>query len=323
MTDFLLLEQLHRMIKEIPRPRLMFNKGISVKGFFRPYMSFSDYTMSSIFGNIDDITPVTVRFSSMMGDRGTADTLRNIKNMSVKFRGKDGNHDMICSSLPVSFINDKDKLLDMFDIFRIRRFFDGINRKAFWSFVVENPEALNCAVHLFSYEGISDSFIYIKWYSVYNAVWCNKNGDRWLVRYKWMPVNEEGTNGGLRRKVSNRNYAEFAAGFDPDIAVNELETRIGKKKYPALELYVQTLHIKGSMEPSAVDGTLIWDERKAPYMSAGIMILDELVSEKAAESTLSFAPGNDTRGISLYRTEMADITDYMCRIEEVERGAGI
>ena len=71
------------------------------------------------------------------------------------------------------------------------------------------------------------------------------------------------------------------------------------------------------MEPSAVDGTLIWDERKAPYMSAGIMILDELVSEKAAESTLSFAPGNDTRGISLYRTEMADITDYMCRIEAV------
>lgn len=323
MTDFLLLEQLHRMIKEIPRPRLMFNKGISVKGFFRPYMSFSDYTKSSIFGNIDEITPVDVRFSSMMGDRGTADTLRNIKNMSVKFRGKDGNHDMICSSLPVSFINDKDKLLDMFNIFHIRRYFDGINKKAFWRFVIENPEALNCAVHLFSYEGISDSFIYIKWYSVYNAVWCNKNGDRWLVRYKWMPVYEDGRSCGTQKKICNRNYAEFAAGFEPDIALNELETRIRKKNYPALELYVQTLSIKGCIEPSLLDGTLMWDERKAPYMSAGMMILDEIHLENDFENTVSFAPGSDTEGISLYRTELADIMDYMCRIEEVERGAGI
>lgn len=322
MADFLLLERLHKMIKEIPRPRLMFKKGLSVRGFFRPYMSFSDYTMSSVFGSINEITPVTVRFSSMIGDRGTADTSRNIKCMGIKFRTEAGNHDMICSSLPVQFINDKDKLMGMFGMFCIRRHFDGINKAGFWKFIVDNPEALNCAIRLFSYEGIADSYIYIKWYSVNNIVWHNDKGDKWLVRYKWLPVHEEDETG-RQRNTRNRNYAEFAAGFDPDIAISEIENSILKKKFPSFELYIQMLPFQESPDSMYLDGTLMWDETKNPYMSVGIMMLDELPEDDTLENNLSFVPGSDIRGISLHRTELTEVVDYMCRIEEMERGAGI
>ena len=104
MTDFLLFESLHKMIKETQKPRLMHKKGTCVKGYFRPFISLSDLTEASIFNSVDNVTPVSIRFSSMLGDNGTADSRRNIKCMSVKFHSIDGVYDMICQSLPVFFI---------------------------------------------------------------------------------------------------------------------------------------------------------------------------------------------------------------------------
>ena len=109
MTDFQMLEQIQRMIKEMPRPRLLFRKGLTVRGFFRPYMSFADHTQAEIFSSTDEVTPVTVRFASMFGQKGTADTVRNIKGMSVKFHGSE-EYDMVCQSIPVFFIDEKQKL---------------------------------------------------------------------------------------------------------------------------------------------------------------------------------------------------------------------
>ena len=308
------------MIKEIPKPRLMSRKGISARGFFRPYMPFSDYTMSSIFSSINEITPVTVRFASAIGELGTADTMRNIKSMGVKFKTGEKDYDMMCSSMPVQLINDKDKLLDLFECFHVRRYFDGINKNVFWKFVTENPEALNCAVRLFSYHGVSDSFIYINWYSVNSAVWHNDKGDKWLVRYKWQPVYESEYQPAMRINRRSRSYAEFAAGFDPDIALNEIESNISKKKFPTFELYIQTMRLDEDVDSAYLDGTLTWDEKLFPYTSVGIMMLDEACDNKASENDITFVLGNETEGISLYRTELTDIVDYMCRMERMERG---
>ena len=123
MTDFLLLEQLYKMIKGIPRPRLMFKKGIVLHGYFRPYMSLRDYTKSAIFEDADKVIPVIVRFQAMLGSGGTADTMRNIKGMNIKFLIDNNEYDMICQNIPVRFINDKEKLLDLFKIFYKREQF--------------------------------------------------------------------------------------------------------------------------------------------------------------------------------------------------------
>ena len=72
MTDFLMLQRIHRMIKELPRPRLLFRKGVTAEGFFRPYMSFSEYTKARIFGSFDEITPVTVRMRVDAGQPGNS-----------------------------------------------------------------------------------------------------------------------------------------------------------------------------------------------------------------------------------------------------------
>ena len=87
---------------------------------------------------------------------------------------------MICHSIPVFFIDEAEKFFDMADAFTKRYSFDGINTRRFWEFIVENPEAAHCALRLFSKEGLSGSYIGMKWYSADTCVWENAaGGDIW------------------------------------------------------------------------------------------------------------------------------------------------
>lgn len=320
MTDFLLLEELQRIIKEIPKPRLLFRKGITAQGFFRPYMSLADYTKAQMFSGAGVITPVKVRFSAMLGDYGTADTVRNIKKLEVRFMSEQGIYDMICHSLPVQLINDKDKLRDMFGIFCRKRWFDGINTESFWQFVTDNPEAVNAAVHLYSHEGLSDNYTNIKLYSVNTAKWINSTGTEFFVRYKWLPVHESGT-GKRAGNISSRNEAEFIAGFAPHRAHDELAARIESGRYPVFELYIQMMDSRRMAGKEALDPTLVWNENKTPFMSVGIMLLDKAEYETADKhEELLFSPGNTVGGISTCRDELSDIIEYMHRTEAMERG---
>lgn len=320
MTDFLLLSQMHKMIKEMSKPRLMFRKGVSARGFFRPYMSFSEYTRASILKNANETTPVAVRFSSMLGDGGTADTVRNIKEMDIKFMAGDGTYDMLCQSLPVFLIDDSAGLIDLCEAFSAGEFFDGIHGERFWSFLVKHPAAFNCAIRLFSHEGLSDSFVDINWYSVNIAEWENNLGEKFLVRYQWIPVTEKNA----EQKKLNRNTAEFMAGFDPHRAVRNLEDCVLQGKFPAYELYVQILDYKFSLHTSYTKRTLLWSEAAVPYITAGIMKLTHLPEDFHRESDmLSFAPGNTIDGIGLYRDAFSDMMDYIYRTEALERGASL
>ena len=244
MTDFQMLEHIQRMIKEMPRPRLLFRKGLTVRGFFRPYMSFADHTQAEIFSSTDEVTPVTVRFASMFGQKGTADTVRNIKGMSVKFHGSE-EYDMVCQSIPVFFIDEKQKLPDLIRAFTRSEHCDGLNSRRFWEFVAENPESLHCALRLFSYEGIAGTFINVKWFSVNTTVWENASGEKCFVRYRWIPSCPAAGSGedvtASREKVNDRITAEFMAGFDCDTAFKELASDISAGRFPSFDLYVQMI----------------------------------------------------------------------------------
>ncbi len=318
MTDFLLLENIHKMIKEIPKPRPAFRKGIAVRGFFRPYMSFGDYTRADIFDSGDRITPVKVRFSSMLGDNGTADTMRNIKSMNVKLMADAGEQDILCQNVPVYFINDTRKMERIIEAFTVRGKFDKINTKKFWEFVVDNPESLNCAVRFFSWRGVSDSYIYEKWYSVNNTVWLNDLNTRTWVRYRWVPLIENTANKEQKTAMYNRTYAEFMAGFDPDRALNQLERRIQGPNYPAFELQVQMLS-DDALEKSDLLYTAVWDEKRAPFIPVGTMVLNESTEGAKESDSICYAFGNTIDGIELYRDELMEMMDYYCRIESMER----
>lgn len=321
MTDFLLVEQLHRMMGELPRPRLMYRKGIGMRGYFKIYRSFEEYTSADIFCEMDRSFPVRARFSALLGDGGTADTRRNIKGFAVRLYSGAGEYDVVCSSLPVFFINRSRDFLELAESMRCRAWFDGIAFEKFWRFVVKHPEALHCALRLFSSEGLTASYRRICWYSVHTCVWNNEKGEQFLVRYRWIPVGNDrnGLKEGDDQIGEERIIADFMAGYNPDAAQDDLETAVAEGAFPAFELWVQIMDASYSSHPEYQRRTVSWNEAIFPPVRAGILKLTEMEPLEQSEK-LCFSPGHLGPGISLWGDEFSDFADYAHKAGGAERG---
>lgn len=327
MTDFLLVQQLHQMMGELPRPRLMFRKGIGMRGYFRPYRSFREYTSAEIFCEEDRSFAVRARFSALLGDGGTADTRRNIKGFAVRFQSGAGEYDVVCSSLPVFFINKSRDFTAMAEALRCKTWFDGIQTEKFWRFAAEHPESLHCILRLFSGEGLAASYRELSWYSVYTCVWSNEKGDRFLVRYRWKPLERENANreslqetGRSRgRAGEDRVMAEFLAGFNPDAAEDDLKEAVVEGQFPAYELWVQIADFHYSNHPEYQRCTVLWNETIFPPVRVGILKLTELKSQDETED-ICFSPGYLGPGISLPGDEFSAFMDYAHKAGGAERG---
>lgn len=318
MTDFLLPEKINNIIKSIPKPRLFYKKGIYVGGLFRPYMSFQEYTTAAMFSGSEVITPLTIRFSAMLGDESTPDTVRNIKKMEVRFFTLKGCYDMICQNIPVQFIKDEKKSIELFESFKNKRAFDGINKKSFWQFIVNNPESINAALHLYSNEGLTDSFINIKWYSVNLIHWINEAGEKYLIRIKWVPIVSEP----FEKEFLTIKSAEFISGFAPDIAHNELINNIENDSFPKLELQVQIIDENNAANEELYDPTLLWNERQFPFIPVGVLMINKILSD-TKRNEICFLMANTIEGVEHYNTGMNDVFDYIYKLEAMERGISL
>ena len=321
MTDFLLLEKLHEMVSQKRRRRIAFEKGICAKGFFQPYMSFSGYTRAGLFSDQDIRTPVLARFSSMMGDWGTADTARNIKALAVKFDTDDGEYDLLCQSLPVFFSHRWEKLPDIIDAMSKQSLFSGIDSRRFWRFIADNRESINCAIRLYSVYGISGSFFDMSWYTTGTFIWENDSGKKHMVRYRWVPVKKTPGIFALPReafKKMDRMSAEFMAGYDPDIAVDELREAMNGNGSLSYELQAQIAEKSRDPDDDCIKRTLCWDERIFPPMALGVMQLTGAIAAEY-DSKICFAPGNTVPGIGLCDDSFSAVSDYICRVCDTGR----
>ena len=319
MTDFILLEKLYTMVNDIPKPTLFHRKGLRASGYFRPYMDLGDYTKAHIFSSNDIVTPVDIRFSSMLGDDGTADTRRNIKGMEIKFNDIDCQYDMFCRSLPVMFIRDKDKLISLIDAFSTGKPFDKINNYKLWAFVCDNPQALNCMLRLYSAYGLVDSFVNIDWFSVNQFIWINRSNNKTLVKYRWAPINDYADKN-RNSKLLTRIKAEFISGYDPDRALNELKNSIDEQKYPTFELQIQMIDMNRCFNKQYFDRTLVWSEDEIPYKAVGILKINKYYENLYDGAKLVHSGCNNIDGIKVLGDELSRINGYLTMLETSERG---
>ena len=204
---------------------------------------------------------------------------------------------------------------------RCRTWFDGIAFEKFWRFVVKHPEALHCALRLFSSEGLTASYRRICWYSVHTCVWNNEKGEQFLVRYRWIPVGNDrnGLKEGDDRIGEERIIADFMAGYNPDAAQDDLETAVAEGVFPAFELWVQIMDASYSSHPEYQRRTVSWNEAIFPPVRAGILKLTEMEPLEQSEK-LCFSPGHLGPGISLWGDEFSDFADYAHKAGGAERG---
>ncbi|MCE3284949.1 MAG: catalase, partial [Steroidobacteraceae bacterium] len=113
LEDFILREKITHFDHERIPERVVHARGSGAHGYFECYQSLAEITRASLFREMGKRTPVFVRFSTVAGERGSADTVRDVRGFAVKFYTDEGIWDLVGNNIPVFFIQDAMKFPDL------------------------------------------------------------------------------------------------------------------------------------------------------------------------------------------------------------------
>jgi len=298
LQDVHLIEKLAHFDRERIPERVVHAKGAGAHGHFQVNKSMSKYSCANFLQDPKKKTPVFVRFSTVVGARGSADSVRDPRGFAVKFYTEEGNYDLVGNNLPVFFIRDAIKFPDMVHSFKpapdtnIPTASSANSR--FWDFISLTPESTHMITWLFSDRGTVKSFRTMEGFGVNTYKWVNKEGKEVYVKYHWKPT------AGVHS--IDRHESTRLAGEDPDIATRDLYDTIASGKTVEYELNVQLMDIADELKQNfdPLDATKTWPEDKFPLMPVGKMVLNRNPENYFAEvEQAAFCPASIVPGIEL------------------------
>ncbi len=194
MEDFHFREKITHFDHERIPERIVHARGAGAHGYFESYESMSKYTTAKFLDKPGKITPVFVRFSTVAGFRGSADTIRDARGFATKFYTEEGNYDIVGNNIPVFFIQDAIKFPDL--IHSIKPEPDNEIPQAstahdtFYDFVVSAPETSNMVMWVLSDRAIPRSYRMMEGFSVNTYRFVNSNGKGRFIKFIWKPLLE-------------------------------------------------------------------------------------------------------------------------------------
>lgn len=272
LQDFHLIEKLAHFNRERIPERVVHAKGAGAHGYFQVYKNMAEYTKAKFLQDPKKKTPVFVRFSTVVGSRGSADSVRDPRGFAVKFYTEDGNYDLAGNNLPVFFIRDAIKFPDMVHAFKpapdtnIPTSSSANSR--FWDFISLTPESTHMITWLFSDRGTVKSYRKMEGFGVNTFIWVNAKGKGIYIKYHWKPA------AGI--ETIDRHESARLAGEDPDVSTRDLYDWIASGKTVEYELNVQVMEFEDEfkLDFDPLDATKTWPEDKYPLMKVGKMVLD-------------------------------------------------
>jgi catalase len=294
LQDVHLIEKMAHFDRERIPERVVHAKGAGAHGYFQVYKSVAKYTKAKFLQEPDKQTPVFIRFSTVVGSKGSADTLRDPRGFAVKFYTEDGNYDLVGNNLPVFFIRDAIKFPDMVHAFKPAPNTNIPDDNRFWDFISLTPESTHMITWLFSDRGTVRSYRTMEGFGVNTYKWVNAEGKAVYVKYHWKPA------AGVH--PIDRHEATRLAGEDPDVATRDLYDTIALGKTAEWELFVQIMDIAEELKQTfdPLDVTKTWPEDKFPLMLVGKMVLNRNPENFFAEvEQAAFCPASIVPGIEL------------------------
>ncbi|MBE5961250.1 MAG: catalase [Lachnospiraceae bacterium] len=299
LQDVNLIDKIAHFDRERIPERVVHAKGAGAFGYFQNYCCMSDYTIANFLQVPNTKTPVFVRFSTVIGSKGSADTVRDPRGFAVKFYTCQGTYDIVGNNLPVFFIRDAIKFPDVIHSLKPAPHTNLRDPRRFWDFISLTPESTHMITWLYSDRGTIDDYTHMDGFSVNTYVWVNKNNKRFYIKYHWKTVQ------GL--KTIDRFEAERLAGSNPDIATEKLYNKIACGKCPKWELCVQVMDpdVVDSLDFDPLDDTKTWPEDQFPLIRVGMMILNKNPDNFFAQVEQSaFCPGNLVPGVDISADKM-------------------
>ena len=278
--------------------RVVHARGSGAHGYFQVYKSLSQYTKAAVLTDPSVKTPVFVRFSTVNGSRGSADTVRDARGFATKFYTRDGVWDLVANNIPVFFIQDAIKFPDLVHAFKPEADNEipqaSTAHNTFWDFISLSPESIHMIMWVMSDRAIPRSFRMMDGFGVHTFRLINEQGKSTLVKFHWKPLL------GVHSLVWDE--AQQLAGKDPDFHRRDLWEAIENKAYPEYELALQVLpEAEAEKVPfDVLDATKIWPEDQFPLQRVGKLTLNRNPDNFFTETEeVAFHPGNLIPGIDV------------------------
>ena len=298
MEDFHLREKITHFDHERIPERVVHARGAGAHGVFRSYGTASDVTAARFLARPGN-TEVFVRFSTVAGSRGSADTVRDVRGFAVKFYAAEGVFDLVGNNMPVFFIQDGIKFPDLIhaakpdpdrEIPQAQTAHD-----TFWDFVSLQPESTHMLMWAMSDRGIPRSYRTMEGFGVHTFRLVDGTGRSSLAKFHWKPL------AGVHSLVWEE--AQLAAGVDPDFHRRDLADAIDSGAFPEWELGLQVFPDSEDETFAGIDlldPTKIVPEELAPVVPIGLMTLNRNPSNYFAETEqVAFHVGHLVPGIEI------------------------
>ena len=296
LEDFILREKISHFDHERIPERVVNARGSGAHGVFKPYKSMVQYTSVGFLQDPGIETPVFVRFSTVAGGAGSADTVRDIRGFSVKFYTQEGNYDLVGSNVPVFFIQDAIKFPDLIHAIKPEPH-HGMPQATsahdtFWDFATLMPETTHMLMWAMSDRAIPRSLRMMEGFGVHAFRFVNAQGVSHFVKFHWKP--KLGVHG------LAWDEAQKLAGKDADFHRRDLWEAIDSGHFPEWELGVQIVDEGQESELGfdILDATKLIPESQVPVQLIGKMTLNRNPENFFAESEqVAFHPGHLLPGI--------------------------
>jgi catalase len=298
LEDFHAREKITHFDHERIPERVVHARGAGAYGYFEPYDdSLTDFTVAKFLTTPGKQTPVFVRFSTVAGSRGSADTVRDVRGFATKFYTDQGNYDLVGNNFPVFFIQDGIKFPDFVHAVKPEPHNEIPQAQSahdtLWDFVSLQPETLHTIMWLMSDRALPRSYRMMQGFGVHTFRFVNAAGEGTFVKFHWKP----------RLGVHSLVWDECqkVAGKDPDFNRRDLWDAIEAGQYPEWELGVQLVPEKDEFNFAfdLLDATKIIPEEQVPVRPVGRMVLNRnpdnffAETEQVAFCTANVVPGID------------------------------
>jgi catalase len=297
LEDFILREKITHFDHERIPERIVHARGSAAHGIFECYKPLGDLTRADLFSEAGKQTPVFVRFSTVLGERGSTDTARDVRGFAVKFYTQEGNWDLVGNNMPVFFIQDAMKFPDLVHAAKPEPHFAmpqaGTAHDTFWDFASLMPEITHMLMWAMSDRAIPRSYRTMQGFGVHTFRLVNASGESSFVKFHWTPL------AGTHSLVWDE--AVKISGADPDFHRRDLWEAIEAGVYPEWELGFQVFSEEQAERFTfdILDATKLVPEELVPIMPVGRMVLNRnpdnffAETEQVAFCTAHVVPGVD------------------------------
>ncbi|MEG2348757.1 MAG: catalase [Clostridia bacterium] len=292
IEDTYMIDKLAHFNRERIPERVVHAKGGGAFGYFEVTNDLSKYTCAKFLSQVGKKTEMLARFSTVGGEKGSADSVMDPRGFALKFYTEDGNYDLVGNNTPVFFIRDAIKFPDFIHTQKTDPKSNLKNPNMFWDFLSLTPESIHQVMILFSDRGIPKGFRHMHGFGSHTFMWYNKDMEYCFVKYH-IKTNQ---------KIENipSEEAKILAGNDPDSSIRDLYESIKKGDFPSWSVYVQIMSKEQAKtyKFDPFDVTKVWYHKDFPLIPLGKIVLNKNPNNFFTDiEQAAFCPSHFVKGI--------------------------